>query len=110
VIADALTALADPTRRRVFELVAERPSPVGEIAGQLPVSRPAVSQHLKVLRLAGLVEEQRVGTRHVYRLDPTGLQAVRAYFDSFWERSLAAFKTAIEQSTPSDQSAPEEAR
>jgi DNA-binding transcriptional ArsR family regulator len=109
VIADALTALADPTRRRVFELVAERPSPVGEIAGQLPVSRPAVSQHLKVLRLAGLVEEQRVGTRHVYRLDPYGLEAVRAYFDSFWQRSLAAFKAAVEQSTPSDQSATQEA-
>jgi DNA-binding transcriptional ArsR family regulator len=109
VFADALTALADPTRRRVFELVAERPSPVGEIAGQLPVSRPAVSQHLKVLRLAGLVEEQRVGTRHVYRLDPTGLGAVRAYFDAFWERSLVAFKAAVELSTPSDQSATEEA-
>jgi DNA-binding transcriptional ArsR family regulator len=110
VIADALTALADPTRRRVFELVAERPSPVGELAGQLPVSRPAVSQHLKVLRLAGLVEERRVGTRHVYSLDASGLNAVRAYFDSFWERSLTAFKAAVEQSTPSDKSATKEKR
>lgn len=109
MIANALAALADPTRRRVFELVAERPSPVGELAEQLPVSRPAVSQHLKVLRLAGLVEERRVGTRHVYRLDPSGLEAVRAYFDAFWERSLTAFKAAVEQSATSDETATEEA-
>jgi DNA-binding transcriptional ArsR family regulator len=109
VIADALTALADPTRRRVFELVAERPSPVGELAGQLPVSRPAVSQHLRVLRLARLVQETRVGARHIYSLDPSGLETVRAYFDGFWERSLTAFKAAIEQSTPSEQPTAEEA-
>ncbi|MDQ6838595.1 MAG: metalloregulator ArsR/SmtB family transcription factor [Actinomycetota bacterium] len=109
MIANVLTALADPTRRRVFELIAERPSPVGELAEQLPVSRPAVSQHLKVLRLAGLVEERRLGTRHVYSLDASGLEAVRAYFDSFWQRSLTAFKTAVEQSTTSNQSATEEA-
>ena len=96
-------ALADPTRRKVFELVAERPSPVGELAGQVPVSRPAVSQHLKVLRLAGLVQERRVGTRHVYSLDPLGLEAVRTYFDSFWQRSLTAFKAAVEQSNPFEQ-------
>ena len=105
MIANALTALADPTRRQLFELLAEQPSPVGELAGQLPVSRPAVSQHLKVLRQAGLVQERRVGTRHVYSLDPKGLDAVRTYFDSFWERSLAAFKAAVEQSSPSDQTA-----
>ena len=96
MIANALVALADPTRRRVFELVAERPRPVGELAEVLPVSRPAVSQHLRVLRQAGLVAESRQGTRHVYQLDPIGLEAVRAYFDGFWERSLHAFKTAIE--------------
>ena len=91
-------ALADPTRRKIFELVAEQPSPVGEIAKNLPVSRPAVSQHLKVLRLAHLVQENRVGTRHVYSLDPSGLDAVRGYFDAFWEQSLTAFKRAVEQS------------
>ncbi len=103
-----LVALADPTRRRVFELVAEQPSPVGELAEQLPVSRPAVSQHLKVLRRAGLVQERRAGTRHVYSLDASGLEAVRAYFDSFWQRSLTAFKAAVEQSSPSERTAPEE--
>jgi DNA-binding transcriptional ArsR family regulator len=112
VLADALAALADPTRRRVFELVAERPSPVSRLAEQMPVSRPAVSQHLKVLRQAGLVQEQRVGTRHVYRLDPAGLEILRAYFESFWERSLAAFKDAVERADrpePSDPPTAEEA-
>ena len=109
MIASALTALADPTRRHLFELVAERPSPVGELAGLLPVSRPAVSQHLKVLRQAGLVRECRVGTRHVYSLDSSGLDAVRAYFDSFWEQSLAAFKVAVELSSASDQTTTKEA-
>ena len=108
MIADALVALADPTRRRIFELVAEGPSPVGELAGRLPISRPAVSQHLKVLRLAGLVQEERIGTRHIYRLDTPGLEVVRAYFDSFWQRSLTAFKAAVEQSTPSDPLAAQE--
>ncbi|HUY98489.1 MAG TPA: metalloregulator ArsR/SmtB family transcription factor [Verrucomicrobiae bacterium] len=109
MIANALTALADPTRRQLFELVAEQPSPVGELAEHLPVSRPAVSQHLKVLRQAGLVRERRVGTRHVYSLDPPGLDAVRTYFDSFWERSLAAFKAVVEQSSASEQTATKEA-
>ncbi|MDA8282118.1 MAG: metalloregulator ArsR/SmtB family transcription factor [Actinomycetota bacterium] len=108
MIADALGALADPTRRRVFELVAERSSPVGEIAAQLPVSRPAVSQHLKVLRLAGLVQEERLGARHLYRLDPSGLESVRAYFDSFWQRSLAAFQAAVEQHGRTEQYSPTE--
>lgn len=109
MINDALAALADPTRRRCFELVAERPRPVGELAGQLPVSRPAVSQHLKVLRLAGLVQESRVGTRHVYSLDPSGLEALRSYFDSFWQRSLTAFKATVEQAHPSENHVAEEA-
>lgn len=99
MIANALGALADPTRRRLFELVADRPRAVGQLAEQLPVSRPAVSQHLRVLRQAGLVQEERVGARHVYRLDSAGLDILRAYFDSFWERSLAAFKDAAEQPT-----------
>ena|SRR5579872_4508451 len=93
-----MAALSDPTRLRLFELIAESPRPVGELAGCLPVSRPAVSQHLRVLRRAGLVQERREGTRHVYSLDLSGLEALRAYFDGFWERSLAAFKAALEQS------------
>ena len=101
---DALTALADPTRRRVFELVAERPQAVGELAGRLPVSRPAVSQHLKVLRLAGLVEESRVGTRHLFSIDHVGLARIREYVDSFWDSSLAAFKAAVEQQPGPDRS------
>lgn len=83
----------------MFELVAEGASPVGRLADQLPVSRPAVSQHLKVLRDAGLVREERVGTRHVYRLDRDGLEILRAYFEAFWERSLSTFKGAVEQAT-----------
>lgn len=109
MIAHALVALADPTRRHLFELIAERPSPVGELAEQVPVSRPAVSQHLKVLRMAGLVEERRAGTRHVYSLDAPGLEAVRAYFDSFWQQSLTAFKAAVEQSTAPNHTATKEA-
>lgn len=102
MLTDALAALADPTRRRIFELVAEGPSPVGELAARMPVTRPAVSQHLKVLRVAGLVTEERDGTRHIFRVDNTGLEEVRAYFDRFWERSLASFKEALEQSSLSD--------
>lgn len=102
MIDDALAALADPTRRRLFELVAEHPRAVGQLAEQVPVSRPAVSQHLKVLRQAALVQEQRVGTRHVYRLDEAGLEILRGYFESFWERSLASFKDAAEQATDRD--------
>ncbi len=107
MIADCLVALADPTRRQIFELLAERPSPVGELARRLPVSRPAVSQHLKVLKLAGLAQDEQVGTRHVYRLDPSGLEAVRRYFESFWEQSLTAFKDAVEQPTASNPTAKE---
>lgn len=109
MIADVLVALADPTRRKVFELVAERPCPVGELAAQMPVSRPAVSQHLRVLRLAGLVQEHRQGTRRVYSLDSSGLETVRTYFDTFWEGSLAAFKAAVEQSDPSEKHVTKEA-
>ena len=93
---DGFTALADPTRRAIFERVARHPSAVGELARELPVSRPAVSQHLKVLKEAGLVIDTRAGTRRIYQLDPDGVGALRAYLDRFWNRSLAAFKSAIE--------------
>lgn len=102
VVTNALAALADPTRRRVFELIAERPSAVGELAVQMPVTRPAVSQHLKVLRTAGLVREHRDGTRRIYRVDRSGLAEVREYFDQFWARSLVSYKDALERSTSSD--------
>ena len=95
--ADALTALADPTRRAIFEELAEHPLAVGELAAGLPVSRPAVSQHLKVLKDAGLVTDRAAGNRRIYQLDPDGLAALRAYLDRFWNRSLAAYKRAVEQ-------------
>jgi DNA-binding transcriptional ArsR family regulator len=95
--ADGWTALADPTRRAIFERLADRPRAVGELAGELPVSRPAVSQHLKVLKDARLVVDQRAGTRRIYRVDPDGLVALRAYLDHFWDQALAGFKTAVEQ-------------
>jgi DNA-binding transcriptional ArsR family regulator len=94
---DGLAALADPTRRAIFERLADRPSAVGELAAQLPVSRPAVSQHLKVLKDAGLVIDRQAGTRRIYQLNPDGVGALRAYLDRFWNRSLAAFKAAAEQ-------------
>jgi DNA-binding transcriptional ArsR family regulator len=95
--ASALSALGDPTRRAIFERLADRPSAVGELARDFPVSRPAVSQHLKVLKDAGLVVDTAAGTRRLYRLDPDGVGAVRAYFDAFWNQALAAFKAAVEQ-------------
>ena len=94
---EGLTALGDPTRRAIFERLADRPRAVGELAGELPVSRPAVSQHLKVLKDAGLVIDRPAGTRRIYQLDPDGVGALRAYLDQFWNRSLAAFKAAAEQ-------------
>src|ERR1700751_1391939 len=102
----ALAALSTPTRRAVFERIVKAPRSVGEIAQGLPVSRPAVSQHLKVLREAGLVQEERIGARHFYRLDNAGLEILRAYFDSFWERSLTVFKEAVEQSSRTEPSHP----
>jgi DNA-binding transcriptional ArsR family regulator len=92
-----LTALGDPTRRAIFERLAERPRAVGELAGELPVSRPAVSQHLKVLKDAGLVLDRPAGTRRIYRVDPAGVRALRAYLDQFWNTSLAAYKEVVEQ-------------
>jgi len=97
--AAALTALADPTRRAIFERLARSPSAVGDLAREFPVSRPAVSQHLKVLKSAGLVTDQAAGTRRVYSVDAAGVAAVREYFEQFWQRSLASFRTAASQST-----------
>ncbi|HMI94623.1 MAG TPA: metalloregulator ArsR/SmtB family transcription factor [Polyangiales bacterium] len=90
-------ALSDPTRRQIFEKVARRPLSVVEIADGLPVSRPAVSQHLRVLKDARLVVERKDGTRRVYRLDPEGVAQLRNYLDRFWDRALDAFKAAAEQ-------------
>jgi DNA-binding transcriptional ArsR family regulator len=89
-------ALADPTRRQIFERIAVAPSAVGELAAELPISRPAVSQHLKVLKGAGLVTDRAEGNRRIYQVDPRGLEALRSYLDGFWNRSLAAFKSAVE--------------
>jgi DNA-binding transcriptional ArsR family regulator len=94
---DGWTALADPTRRTIFELVAARPRAVGELAEELPVTRPAVSQHLKLLKTAGLVRDSAEGTRRIYRVDPTGLAELRAQLDRFWNQALANFKELIEQ-------------
>jgi len=93
----ALAALADPTRRRVLERLRDGPKPVGEIARALPVSRPAVSQHLKVLKEAGLVREERHGTQHIYEIDPKGLGPLRAWLDQFWDDALDAFKAEAER-------------
>jgi DNA-binding transcriptional ArsR family regulator len=92
-----MDALGDPTRRAIFEQLSEGPRAVGEIAGELPISRPAVSQHLRVLKEAGLVVERREGTKRIYRLDPDGLASVREYFDRFWDAALAEFKAAAER-------------
>jgi DNA-binding transcriptional ArsR family regulator len=90
-------ALADPTRRAIFERLVQHPLAVGEIARELPVSRPAVSQHLKVLKDAGLVVDQPAGTRRIYRVDPQGLAAMRAQLDRFWTQALATFKEVVEE-------------
>lgn len=95
--APAITALADPTRRAIFERLADGPISVGAIARDLPVSRPAVSQHLRVLKLAGLVRDRPDANRRLYSLDPRGLEEVRAYFDRFWNQALRSYKTAAEQ-------------
>ena len=93
---DSLTALADPTRRAVFELLADGPRPVGALARALPVSRPAVSQHLRVLKAAGLVVDRAEGNRRLYALNPEGLAELRGYVEGFWARALAAFKDVVE--------------
>jgi len=91
------TALGDPTRRAIFERLAERPQAVNELADELPVRRPAVSQHLSVLKEAGLVEERRDGTRRLYRANPNGLVELRNYLDQFWGDRLAALKREAER-------------
>ena len=90
--------MADPTRRAIFERLGERPLAVGELASGLPVSRPAVSQHLRVLKDARLVVDRPAGNRRIYQLDPEGIGGLREYLDGFWNQALAAFKAAVEQS------------
>lgn len=99
---DAIEALADPTRRRIFELLARAPRPVGELARGVPVSRPAVSQHLRVLKDARLVREQRAGARRIYHVEPAAVAEVRDYFDRFWETALAAFAETAEKGERSE--------
>ena len=94
--AHPLDALSDPTRRIVFERLAGGPLAVGDIAHGMTVSRPAVSQHLKVLKGAGLVTDRRAGNRRLYEVDPNGVQELRDYFDRFWDKALLAFKQAAE--------------
>ncbi len=99
---DAWIALGDPTRKAIFELLVERPRAVVDLAGELPVSRPAVSQHLRVLKDAGLVVDEPVGTRRVYRVQPDGLAVLRADLERFWGRALVAYKAVVEQATEED--------
>src|SRR5262244_3920053 len=97
-----LAVLADETRRQVLERLAAGPATVGTIAAGLPVSRPAVSQHLKVLKQAGLVADRPEGTRRVYRIDPAGFGALRRWLDQFWDEALAAFAAEVETSHEKD--------
>ena len=97
VTANGFSALSDATRRAIFERLSEGPMAVGELARDLPVSRPAVSQHLKVLKEAGLVVDRQDGTRRLYQVNPEGVGAMRAYLDRFWSTALAAFKQAVER-------------
>lgn len=92
--ADAWNALGDPSRRAIVDCLAERPRAVGELADALPISRPAVSQHLKVLKDAGLVAERVAGTRRIYRLNPAGVAAMRDQLDTYWNRALAGYQDA----------------
>jgi DNA-binding transcriptional ArsR family regulator len=92
-------ALGDPTRRAIFERLADRPQAVGELARELPVSRPAVSQHLKVLKEAGLVTDTPAGNRRIYQVNAHGVDALRAQLDRYWNKALAAYKEAVEQDT-----------
>ena len=94
---DGWTALGDPTRRAIFERLAAGPCAVGELADEFPVSRPAVSQHLKVLKDAGLVIDERAGNRRIYRVNPDGLGVLRADLDRYWGSALEAYKAAVEQ-------------
>ena len=100
---NAFAALSDPTRRAVFERLIDGAQPVGRIAKGMPVSRPAVSQHLKVLKEAGLVTDRAEGTRRVYSIDPKGLGAVRRYLDQFWDQALQAFAAEVEKDAARDE-------
>jgi len=100
--ARAFAALADPTRREVFERLSRGPRAVGDLAQDLPVSRPAVSQHLKVLKEAGLVTDRPDGARRVYEIDPQGLGQMRAWLDQFWDQALEAFKAEAERNDRED--------
>jgi DNA-binding transcriptional ArsR family regulator len=95
-VSEQLAALADPTRLAVFERLAKRPAAVQEIAAHFPVSRPAISQHLRVLKDASLVLDEAVGNRRIYRVNPTGIEEIRSYFDRFWGDALSSFKDFIE--------------
>ena len=97
VLSHAFRALGDPTRKAIFERIVEQPRAVGELASVLPVSRPAVSQHLKVLKAAGLVFDRPDGTRRIYQSNPDGLAALRAELDAFWTQALSNFKAIVEQ-------------
>lgn len=105
-LGDALDALGDPTRRAIIACLAERPRAVGELAGELPVSRPAVSQHLKVLKGAGLITERAAGTRRIYRLNPAGVAALRDQLDAFWGRALANYQDLVEQPEQEEEDTP----
>ena len=97
--AQGFAALGDPTRREIFARIAERPRAVGELARELPVSRPAVSQHLRVLKDAGLVIDRAEGNRRIYQADPAGLAALRAQLDTFWNQALATFEQVVDHDT-----------
>jgi DNA-binding transcriptional ArsR family regulator len=99
---EALGALGDPTRRAIFERLAQRAMAVGELSAELPVSRPAVSQHLKVLKEAGLVTDRADGTRRIYQVNPTGVGAIRAYLDQLWSHALGEFQRAARQLAEND--------
>jgi DNA-binding transcriptional ArsR family regulator len=104
---EAWNALGDRSRRAIVECLAERPRAVGELADELPISRPAVSQHLKVLKEAGLVSERAAGTRRIYRLNPTGVAALRDQLETFWNRALAGYQNVVEHQDVVEQPAEE---
>jgi DNA-binding transcriptional ArsR family regulator len=101
-VSEQLAALADPTRLAVFERLAKGPAAVQEIAAGFPVSRPAISQHLRVLKAAGLVLDEAVGNRRIYRVNPSGIEEIRSYFERFWDDALSSFKTFIETNQSAD--------
>ncbi|XVV09342.1 ArsR/SmtB family transcription factor [Actinoplanes sp. CA-131856] len=98
--ADGWEVLGDPTRRAIVACLADGPRAVGELAGELPISRPAVSQHLRVLKDAGLVDDEAAGTRRVYRLNPAGVAALRDQLDAFWSRALRGYQETVEGEEP----------